>query len=79
MNIALAADIRIASEEASFGQNFAKVGLFPIMAGRFSCRNWSGQRKPRSFFIPVKMIDAKRRLPLASSTRWFRRHSSKRK
>jgi 2-(1,2-epoxy-1,2-dihydrophenyl)acetyl-CoA isomerase len=29
MNIALAADIRIASENATFGQNFAKVGLFP--------------------------------------------------
>ena len=29
MNLALAADIRIAAEEAMFGQNFAKVGLFP--------------------------------------------------
>jgi len=38
MNIALAADIRIASEDATFGQNFAKVGLFRITAGRFLAR-----------------------------------------
>src|SRR5258706_276746 len=35
MNIALAADIRIASEDAMFGQNFAKMGLFPDYGGRF--------------------------------------------
>ena len=35
MNIALAADIRFASEAAVFGQNFAKVGLFPDYGGTF--------------------------------------------
>src|SRR5260370_23918927 len=35
MNIALAADIRVASEDATFGQNFAKVGLFPDYGGAF--------------------------------------------
>src|ERR1700751_61044 len=35
MNLALAADIRIAVEEAVFGQNFAKVGLFPDYGGTY--------------------------------------------
>src|ERR1700687_711375 len=35
MNLALAADVRIATEEAVFGQNFAKVGLFPDYGGTF--------------------------------------------
>src|SRR5215467_6128741 len=35
MNIALAADIRVAAEDAAFGQNFAKVGLFPDYGGTF--------------------------------------------
>src|SRR5215813_1936106 len=33
MNLALAADIRIAAEDAAFGQNFAKIGLFPDYGG----------------------------------------------
>src|ERR1700692_3299138 len=35
MNIALAADLRVASESATFGQNFIKVGLFPDYGGGF--------------------------------------------
>ncbi len=35
MNLALAADFRVAAEGATFGQNFAKVGLFPDYGGTF--------------------------------------------
>src|SRR6266478_7067782 len=35
MNVALAADIRISAEEAVFGQNFSKVGLFPDYGGTY--------------------------------------------
>src|SRR5258708_26075791 len=46
MNIALAADIRVASEDAMFGQNFAKVGLFPDYGGAifFSPLGWAGRK-----------------------------------
>ena len=54
MNLALAADIRIAAEEAMFGQNFAKVGLFPDFGGTYFCRNWLARRKPPSFSTPAK-------------------------
>lgn len=64
MNIALAADIRIAAEEAMFGQNFAKVGLFPDYGGTYFLPQLIGPAKAAELFYTGDMIDAKTALRL---------------
>jgi 2-(1,2-epoxy-1,2-dihydrophenyl)acetyl-CoA isomerase len=64
MNIALAADIRIAAEEATFGQNFAKVGLFPDFGGTYFLPQLIGPAKAAELFYTGDMIDAKTALNL---------------
>jgi 2-(1,2-epoxy-1,2-dihydrophenyl)acetyl-CoA isomerase len=64
MNIALAADIRIASEEASFGQNFAKVGLFPDYGGTYLLTQLVGPARAAEMFYIGDMIDAQTALRL---------------
>jgi len=64
MNVALAADIRIAAEEASFGQNFAKVGLFPDYGGTFFLPQLVGPSKAAEMFYTGDMIDAQTALRL---------------
>ena len=59
MNIALAADIRIAAEEATFGQNFAKVGLFPDFGGTYFLPQLIGPAKAAELFYTGDMVDAK--------------------
>jgi 2-(1,2-epoxy-1,2-dihydrophenyl)acetyl-CoA isomerase len=64
MNLALAADIRIAAEEAMFGQNFAKVGLFPDFGGTYFLPQLVGPAKAAELFYTGDMIDAKTALRL---------------
>jgi 2-(1,2-epoxy-1,2-dihydrophenyl)acetyl-CoA isomerase len=64
MNIALAADIRIASEDAMFGQNFAKVGLFPDYGGTFFLPELVGPAKAAEMFYTGDMINAAEALRL---------------
>jgi 2-(1,2-epoxy-1,2-dihydrophenyl)acetyl-CoA isomerase len=64
MNLALAADIRIATEEAMFGQNFAKVGLFPDFGGTYFLPQLVGPAKAAELFYTGDMIDAKTALRL---------------
>jgi 2-(1,2-epoxy-1,2-dihydrophenyl)acetyl-CoA isomerase len=64
MNIALAADIRFASDAAVFGQNFAKVGLFPDYGGTFFLPQLVGPAKAAEMFYTGEMIDAKTALQL---------------
>jgi 2-(1,2-epoxy-1,2-dihydrophenyl)acetyl-CoA isomerase len=64
MNLALAADIRIAVEEAVFGQNFAKVGLFPDYGGTYFLPQLIGLGRAAELFYTGDMIDAKTALRL---------------
>jgi 2-(1,2-epoxy-1,2-dihydrophenyl)acetyl-CoA isomerase len=59
MNIALAADIRISTEEATFGQNFSKVGLFPDYGGTFFLPQLVGPSRAAEMFYTGDMIDAR--------------------
>jgi len=58
MNLALAADIRVAAEDAVFGQNFAKVGLFPDYGGTYFLPQLVGPSKAAEMFYTGDMIDA---------------------
>ena len=64
MNLALAADMRIAAEEATFGQNFAKVGLFPDFGGTYFLPQLVGPSKAAELFYTGDMIEAKTALCL---------------
>jgi 2-(1,2-epoxy-1,2-dihydrophenyl)acetyl-CoA isomerase len=64
MNLALAADIRLAVEEAVLGQNFAKVGLFPDYGGTYFLPQLVGLGKAAELFYTGDMIDAQTALRL---------------
>jgi 2-(1,2-epoxy-1,2-dihydrophenyl)acetyl-CoA isomerase len=58
MNIALASDIRLAAEDATFGENFARVGLYPDYGGTFFLPQLVGPAKAGEMFYTGEMIDA---------------------
>jgi len=59
MNLALAADIRIATEDSVFGQSFSKVGLFPDYGGTYFLPQLVGPSIAAELFYTGEMIDAK--------------------
>jgi 2-(1,2-epoxy-1,2-dihydrophenyl)acetyl-CoA isomerase len=59
MNLALAADIRVATEESVFGQNFANVGLFPDYGGSYFLPQLVGPSIAAEMFYTGEMIDAR--------------------
>jgi 2-(1,2-epoxy-1,2-dihydrophenyl)acetyl-CoA isomerase len=58
MNLALACDIRIAMDGAVFGQNFAKVGLFPDYGGTYFLPELVGPSVAAEMFYTGEMIDS---------------------
>jgi 2-(1,2-epoxy-1,2-dihydrophenyl)acetyl-CoA isomerase len=64
MNIALAADIRIASDQATFGENFSRVGLFPDFGGTWFLPQLVGPSIAAELFYTGEMIDAQTALRL---------------
>ena len=58
MNLALAADIRLAVDGSVFGQNFAKVGLFPDYGGTYFLPQLVGPSVAAEMFYTGEMIDA---------------------
>jgi 2-(1,2-epoxy-1,2-dihydrophenyl)acetyl-CoA isomerase len=71
MNLALAADIRLAVDTAVFGQNFSKVGLFPDYGGTHFLPELVGPAIAAEMFYTGEMIDAKRAAQLGLVNRVF--------
>src|SRR5690242_128698 len=69
MNIALAADIRIAADVATFGQSFSRVGLFPDYGGTFFLPELAGPSAAAEMFYTGDLIDAQTALGLGIVSR----------
>jgi len=69
MNVALACDFRIASEDAVFGQNFAKVGLFPDYGGTYLLPRLVGESLAAWMFYTGQMIGAQEALRMGAVDR----------
>jgi 2-(1,2-epoxy-1,2-dihydrophenyl)acetyl-CoA isomerase len=57
-NLALACDIRIASEHASFGQSFAKIGLFPDYGGTWTLPRLVGPAVAAELLFTGELVHA---------------------
>lgn len=59
MNIALACDLRLASSNATFGQTFIKLGLYPDFGGTFFLPRMLGATRAAELFWSGEMFGAK--------------------
>jgi 2-(1,2-epoxy-1,2-dihydrophenyl)acetyl-CoA isomerase len=70
-NLALACDFRIAAEQASFGQSFSKLGLYPDFGGTFYLPRMIGSGRAAELFYSGEMISADECLRLGIYNRVF--------
>jgi 2-(1,2-epoxy-1,2-dihydrophenyl)acetyl-CoA isomerase len=71
MNLALAADMRIASEQASFAESFAKVGLYPDFGGTYFLPRIVGPALSAELFYTAETLSADDALRLGIVNRVF--------
>jgi 2-(1,2-epoxy-1,2-dihydrophenyl)acetyl-CoA isomerase len=64
MNLALAADMRIASDEAKFAESFAQLGLYPDFGGTHSLPRIVGPTLAAELFYTAEIISAEDALRL---------------
>jgi len=57
-NLALSCDLRIASDRASIGQTFNRIGLHPDWGGTWIVPRLVGQAKAAELFLLAEMIEA---------------------
>ncbi len=57
-NLALACDVRIASERASIGQTFNRIGLHPDWGGTYFLPRLVGPAKALELVLSAEMVDA---------------------
>jgi 2-(1,2-epoxy-1,2-dihydrophenyl)acetyl-CoA isomerase len=69
MNLALAADMRIASDQARFAESFAQVGLFPDFGGTYFLPRIVGPARAAELFYTAQMLSADDALRLGIVTR----------
>jgi 2-(1,2-epoxy-1,2-dihydrophenyl)acetyl-CoA isomerase len=71
MNMALAADLRIASDQARFAESFAKVGLYPDFGGTYFLPRIVGPALAAELFYTAETLSAEDALRLGIVNRVF--------